>query len=336
MKELTPENSMRRDYYTPRDAFGVFCFAVLGILAAQFLLTIVIWIVEAATGESGTTLRLQKESFLFVVGISVLNQVAFAGAYYIWHRTRKIDPLAPARVVRMDKRGYIMSAGLGVVILFAFMMSSFLYSYLFSLFGYYDAETALVFNTWPRYIAGILLVSALPAVFEELIFRGAMLRGLAPLGKWPAVLISVTAFTLMHMSPSQTIHQFLMGIVYALVVWETGSVVAGMIMHFLNNALVITLEFAGFFPLLEGISTLTLVLTAVTTLAAGIAIVLLVLWLYRRKSGRDTSADKGMIKLGEAAMREKGLVTYAVIPVLITALMWLVNLLDGMGVLAGL
>lgn len=96
------------------------------------------------------------------------------------------------------------------------------------------------------FVLTVLLVCVMPAVGEELIFRGIVFRGLAANGKkGRALVLSSVAFALMHMSPLQTIHQFFLGLAAAYLVLRTDSVYPAMLLHFFNNFIFVLYEYFG-------------------------------------------------------------------------------------------
>ena len=95
----------------------------------------------------------------------------------------------------------------------------------------------------------ILCLALVPAVCEELFFRGVFFNGLtrgSSRWAWP-LLISSGVFAAAHvvtdasMSLARLPGTFLLGTVLGLVRIRTGSVIPGMVMHFTNNALLLSL-----------------------------------------------------------------------------------------------
>ncbi|CAN5334689.1 ABC transporter permease [soil metagenome] len=91
----------------------------------------------------------------------------------------------------------------------------------------------------------ILVIALVPAVCEELAFRGVLLQGLGrEMTMWRAVLLSAVIFGVFHLS-FQTVIRFLptfwMGLLLGYVVWHTRSIFASMLMHFANNAFAVLL-----------------------------------------------------------------------------------------------
>jgi sodium transport system permease protein len=86
----------------------------------------------------------------------------------------------------------------------------------------------------------LLVMSVLLAIGEELAFRGFMLSGLRQRFRpWTAILLSSFLYSLYLMNVFQAIPQFLVGVVLALLVTRTGSVMAAMAFHLVWNLLVI-------------------------------------------------------------------------------------------------
>jgi sodium transport system permease protein len=86
-----------------------------------------------------------------------------------------------------------------------------------------------------------LAIGLTPAICEELYFRGFALSGLRRFGKWPAILLSALFFGLAHSSVYRMLPTAFLGLLFAWMVWKTGSVVCSVIAHALNNGLMATL-----------------------------------------------------------------------------------------------
>ncbi len=86
----------------------------------------------------------------------------------------------------------------------------------------------------------IAIVSVLPALCEELLMRGALCRALRPrLGSFGAVLLSALLFGVTHLHPAHMATTAAFGLALGAAAVTTDSVLPGMLMHFLNNALVL-------------------------------------------------------------------------------------------------
>jgi sodium transport system permease protein len=92
-------------------------------------------------------------------------------------------------------------------------------------------------------MASLLLVAATPALCEEVLFRGVVLRGLAtrltPAG---AIVITGVLFGMFHLNVWKLLPTALLGIALSWVAFESRSLVASMIVHFVNNGMLVTLS----------------------------------------------------------------------------------------------
>jgi len=94
--------------------------------------------------------------------------------------------------------------------------------------------------------AVLLLMAVLPAVCEELAFRGFIFGGLLrQQGALRAIIVSALFFGFTHTLLQQSIAASLMGVVLGLIAWRTGGVLATIIVHLVNNTLSISLAWCA-------------------------------------------------------------------------------------------
>ncbi len=112
-------------------------------------------------------------------------------------------------------------------------------------FGY--QETTLLLPSLDGFglIATIFCVAVLPAVFEEIFFRGILLKGLRSFGVIGSVFLCGALFSLYHQNPIQTVYQFACGLAFAFMAIKAGSILPTVLSHFLNNTLIIILTKCG-------------------------------------------------------------------------------------------
>lgn len=98
-------------------------------------------------------------------------------------------------------------------------------------------------------LALVLFAFALtPAVCEELLFRGFVLSALNRYSTWWAIFVSSIMFGLMHVLTSNVlaVERFFptafMGLLLGFVAVRTGSILPGMVLHFLHNALLLCMS----------------------------------------------------------------------------------------------
>ena len=89
----------------------------------------------------------------------------------------------------------------------------------------------------PQLAAALVVIALVPAVCEELLFRGLVLRGLAshyiPIG---AITMTAALFSLYHLSVVQLLPTFTLGLALGVLALRGESVIPAMLAHLLNNA----------------------------------------------------------------------------------------------------
>ncbi len=88
-------------------------------------------------------------------------------------------------------------------------------------------------------------VAVLAPLFEEIIYRGLIIKLLAPHSKSAAVFVSALAFGLMHGNIPQAASAFATGLIYAVIALKCGSIIPTVIIHSLNNLIVNSPELLG-------------------------------------------------------------------------------------------
>lgn len=88
-------------------------------------------------------------------------------------------------------------------------------------------------------------VAILPAIFEELVFRGITFGALKPLGTRFAVILSAILFGMAHIYPLQSMFATLFGLLLGGVYVATGSLWTCVLLHFFNNAFAVLASYSA-------------------------------------------------------------------------------------------
>lgn len=90
---------------------------------------------------------------------------------------------------------------------------------------------------------GYFVICLLAPLTEEVVFRGAIIRALLEWGRrfganaeWIAIILSAVFFAAIHFNPSQIPYAMLVGILLGWLFVRTGSIVPGVILHWINNS----------------------------------------------------------------------------------------------------
>lgn len=97
-------------------------------------------------------------------------------------------------------------------------------------------------NPWSSFLTVVIFAP----LFEELLCRGVILRGLLHhITPAKAIFWSALMFAVMHLNPWQALPAFMVGLLMGWIYWKTGSLLATIFIHFVNNgfSFMITLLF---------------------------------------------------------------------------------------------
>lgn len=89
----------------------------------------------------------------------------------------------------------------------------------------------------PELLLQFLLLCVLPAIGEELLFRGALQGLLRPCGSAAAIFGPALLFALLHLDPIQGLTAFVCAVFLGWLAERSGSILPGMALHFVNNCL---------------------------------------------------------------------------------------------------
>lgn len=91
------------------------------------------------------------------------------------------------------------------------------------------------FMTLPLPIS-LFIVAVMPAVGEEVLFRGAIQYNFRDKSKWVTILGVGFLFGLFHIDPTRILGTALLGMVAAYIMYETENILLPIFLHFVNNA----------------------------------------------------------------------------------------------------
>lgn len=187
---------------------------------------------------------------------------------------------------------------------------------LFELMGYSRRASFVPDVTGWKIVPVLLVVAVIPAFMEEILFRGIILYNAEEeLGTVRAVLISGFCFSLYHASVEQTVYQFVIGCLFGFLAVRSRSVAPTVLIHFINNALIIILLACGVFDesgamIISLGGKIALYVISALSLAGG------VVWLFLDKKPLGICAAGGVKKF----------FIYASVGIGALAVLWIVGL----------
>ncbi len=93
------------------------------------------------------------------------------------------------------------------------------------------------------FVVGIFSLAILPAIGEELLFRGIITRGYKPYGKAVCVILSALSFAIFHLSPYQLVYPILFGMLLSIIMYKENNIIYTIAMHLTNNFLALAVAY---------------------------------------------------------------------------------------------
>ncbi len=153
-----------------------------------------------------------------------------------------------------------------------------------------------IFLGMSKNVIGILAIGVFGPICEEVVFRGGIMRPLLKKGlnPWAAIIVSALIFGLAHGNPAQIPFAALLGVVFGVVYYRTGSLIITTICHILNNCIsVLLMNIYGdkasdmTFDSMLGHNTATILMT-ITILACGA----LLYWFWKKTESTFVDISK--------------------------------------------
>ena len=142
--------------------------------------------------------------------------------------------------------------------------------------------------------SSLLIIAALAAISEELLFRSVIQKALIKLFKNAHVAIIVTAliFSAFHGDFFGFVPRFILGLMLGYMFWMSGSIFPSMLMHFVNNATIVILYYLntrGFSNIdVEHFGSTDNVLVIILSLITTVAI-FIICWRLKNKTEQLTN-----------------------------------------------
>lgn len=230
MNRYTPDNMSRRDL---RKCYSRFSISILLLLASTYGMAFLLSLLS----QRFLTEYLYDPFWYPIIQISINDLSSYLpGLIVLPLLLRKLPAAAPIPVDRFSLwellQALVFSFGAGYLFLFP---TNLLIGLLENLLGIpaFDAVSALE-NDLPPWLLVLAFVIIAP-VFEEILFRGILLRRLRGLGDVSAVVLSGLAFGLFHANLQQTAYAIVLGMVFAAIVLLTGSIRDTILLHMVIN-----------------------------------------------------------------------------------------------------
>lgn len=219
--------------FTAKDAGLAYTLAVIFYVAFSLIFPLFSEKAEAAFGNDFVFyLR------FFIAPVSIATAILF---FKLRFKPNAISLLKPKKAGN--------SAIIGAILIFLGVMLGFsdVNAFFISLFekaGYeYEVITLPDGATFKNVTLCIVFLCLFPTVAEEILMRGIISEGLRETGIIFALAAGGVTFSLFHLSPQQTVYQFIVGASFTLIAIRGGNWCLTAAGHFLNNLIVVISEY---------------------------------------------------------------------------------------------
>lgn len=188
---------------------------------------------------------------------------------------------------KLTLKDFFRTVAISLIMIFTATGLSYFWQVVLYYSGYTPVSSSTDYSNIGVLFAELALTALLPAVFEETTHRGLLFAGYRDSGV-KVVFVSALLFALMHQNIRQTGYTFYDGLIMALTVYYTRSIYAGMIIHFMNNALAVIQGYisqnGGAFEFINRISDWFFgsLFGILAYIVLGAGLILLMVWLFKR------------------------------------------------------
>jgi len=227
-----PKRPWRNEYNSVHAAV-MFLASIIGVLAIPVAVVLILDLIDYVTGSNITG----NLTTWLLLNISL--QLIFGGVALVVTRIFRVRFGQASYVKRCSSTTVLIAVILTAVCYLATFPLLGATMTIFELIGYGSSGLPIdeITLTWYHLVLFGLNLIVFAGVCEELVFRGGAMWGIKnDFGKAAAILLSGIAFSIMHMNPMQTVHQFVLGCVMGYITIELKSMIPAIIIHALNNA----------------------------------------------------------------------------------------------------
>lgn len=168
-----------------------------------------------------------------VVGMGVIPLVL----YKFWVKDDIITGFSLK--VKLSPVVYILAVALGFLLWYLTVGVSAIWQNILALLGFTHINgVGTIYSDPGVLVMELFTVALLPAIFEELTDRGLAMQMFKGIEDEKVVMVLMALlFSLAHQNITQTGYTFVGGLVFAYLALKTKSIIPGMIIHFINNAI---------------------------------------------------------------------------------------------------
>lgn len=257
-------------------------------------------------GSVIVTSLLSADTNLYIYICYLFPQIGYIGGVLVYTKYKNIDfNLNIKENVQKNNFKYLIAIFCGAGIFFSALLLNYFLQIFYDIINLDVSVTVPSLNNVWDYLFSLILICILPPIGEELVFRKTMGDGFNKLGTLNTMLICGILFSLSHLNPVQTVYQFILGCILALIYLKTKDIVIPIIIHVINNLLALFLSSLTDPEIWNSLSVL------LVCFIAGIIVAGTTLYFILRDTGKNTK-------------KQEKLSSYAIILLVAMLILWLI------------
>lgn len=199
------------------------------------LFQIVLIVIQGITGQNATThiypILLVNEYVLILLPVVIYTLYKKLDVREVF-RLRPLRLLPALVIVIMSVPAYFTAAMVNSIVI-----------YLLQFIGKIPNTPIPVPQNISELVVGLIIVALSPGICEEALHRGVLLKAYEKRGTWKALIISSLFFGFFHFDITNFFGPLALGLLIGYYVIRTNSIFAGVLAHFMNNAIAEVLQY---------------------------------------------------------------------------------------------
>lgn len=187
-------------------------------------------------------------TYLVNAGIQIL--LMFSIPIFLFSRLQKTkikQTFSFYKFKKISLKAIVISILIGVIVYILNVYVATIFSTFLELVGFRTSKgggsAVAGYPLWLLFI-NLFVTAVLPAICEETAHRGMLLRGLSPMGRIWAIVLSSLLFGLLHLNVEQVFYTIVMGLFLGYLASVTDNIYPVMIVHFMNNAISVVMGYS--------------------------------------------------------------------------------------------
>ena len=318
-------NVLKRKSYNNNDAGNVFFWSVISPYLVLFVILFLAMFIGKNLGYESEEITGSQVLLIFS---ALATPLTFLGVFLIYNKLNNISIKACKFSFKMSVKQVFILIAISLICIFSLQYLIYGVNLGLKEIGYNLDEISLPLNNFWWYLLNVALLAVLPAICEEVVFRGVIFNGLrSKMSDVWAVLLSSALFMIMHGRLEQFVYPFVLGIVLSFVVLRTGNLFSSILVHFLNNFIVVTM---GFIEEMTGFSFIPsskvlLAVLMIVLFTVGVFLIYLIdKFFFKHKTLLEK--DEG-VKEGEA-IKSNSLSKFMILGICLSLLLFIVNVVS--------